>query len=126
MKNSSENSKNPQQQAVATFNVQVADSEEERKIGLMFRTQMPADEGMIFLFDGETTLSFWMKNTLIPLDIIYLDKNWKIVSIQKMAQPCKADPCPLYPSVGPAKYVLEINAGLSDKLKIQSGDQVQM
>jgi len=69
--------------------------------------------------------ALWMKNTLMPLDIIFIDKDWKVVSIQKGAQPCKADPCPLYPSGGPAKYVLEINAGLSDKLNIAPGSIVQ-
>ncbi len=107
------------------FNVQVADTENERRTGLMMRKSMRPGEGMVFLFDAEQPLSFWMKNTLMPLDIIFIDKDWKVVSIQKGAQPCKADPCPLYPSGGPAKYVLEINAGLSDKLNIAPGSIVQ-
>ena len=67
-----------------------------------------------------------MKNTLIPLDIIFIDKDWKIVSIQKNAQPCKADPCELFTSGGAAKYVLEINGGLSEKLGIESGAEVTL
>jgi len=110
----------------AGFHVQVADNELTRATGLMFRTDMPANEGMIFLFDEPQQLTFWMKNTLIPLDMIFIDNDWKVVSIQKSAQPCKADPCVLYPSEVPAKYVLEINAGLSDKLGIQKGATVQL
>lgn len=110
----------------AFFRVQVADTFNTRVMGLMFRKEMPQDEGMVFLFETEQPLNFWMKNTLIPLDILYMDKNWKVVSIQKDAQPCKADPCRFYPSKENAKYVLEINAGLSDKLGIQEGDTVQL
>lgn len=104
-----------------TFRVQAADTESTRRTGLMFRADMPANEGMIFLFEKQQPLTFWMKNTLIPLDMIFFDQDWKIVSIQKNAQPCKADPCLLYPSEGPAKFVLEINGGLSDKLGIKEG-----
>lgn len=108
------------------FRVQVADTEPTRRTGLMFRADMPANEGMIFLFEKQQPLTFWMKNTLIPLDMIFFDEDWKIVSIQKNAQPCKADPCLLYPSEGPAKFVLEINAGLSDKLGIKEGAAAQL
>lgn len=108
------------------FNVQVADSADTLMKGLMFRTSMPADEGMIFLFDQEQPLTFWMKNTLIPLDMVFIGKDWKVVSIQKDAQPCKADPCVLYPASANARYVLEINGGLSDKLGIQEGGKAQL
>lgn len=108
------------------FRVQVADTEPTRATGLMFRTEMPVSEGMIFLFEKQQSLTFWMKNTLIPLDMVFFDQNWKIVSIQKNAEPCKADPCGLYPSSGPAKYVLEINGGLSDKLGILQGAKAQL
>ena len=127
-----ENQKNPNllasqsDVAIANFNVQVADTFATREIGLMFRTDMPANEGMIFLFEKAKSLNFWMKNTLIPLDIIFIDKDWKIFSIQKNVQPCKKDPCPDYPSNGIGKYVLEINAGLSDRLGIESGTQVAL
>lgn len=103
---------------------QVADSEEERRIGLMFRKKMAKDEGMFFIFDDEKPRSFWMKNTLIPLDIIFLDKGRQVISIQKNVQPCKVDPCPLYSSVGSAKYVLELNGGESDKIGVAEGSQL--
>ncbi len=107
------------------FSVQVARDEQTRAEGLMYRQDMPMNEGMIFLFDKEQPLTFWMKNTLIPLDMIYMDKDWKVVSIQKQAQPCTADPCVLYPSMQDAQYVLEINGGLSDKLGIRQGSMIQ-
>lgn len=111
-----------------TFNlrVQVADTMATRVTGLMFRKEMPDDEGMVFLFENTQPLNFWMKNTLIPLDIIYLSEDWEVVSIQKNAQPCKADPCVLYPSSQNSKYVLEINGGLSDKLGIRKGTAVRL
>jgi len=108
------------------FHVQVADTEATRTVGLMYREKMPATEGMVFLFDQPQSLTFWMKNTLIPLDMIFINKDWKVVTIQKSAQPCTSDPCVLYPSNANAQYVLEINAGLSDKLGIQQGAKVQL
>jgi uncharacterized membrane protein (UPF0127 family) len=110
----------------AGFKVQVADTENTRMTGLMFSKELPAGEGMVFLFDQEQPLTFWMKNTLIPLDMVFIDKDWRVLSIQKQAQPCKKDPCGLYPGSGKAKYVLEINGGLSDKLGIQQGAAVQL
>jgi hypothetical protein len=114
------------EQEKAFFRVQVADTFNTRTMGLMFREKMPQDEGMVFLFETEQPLNFWMKNTLIPLDIVYMDNDWKVVSIQKNARPCKEDPCMFYPSKERAKYVLEINAGLSDKFGIAEGDIVQL
>lgn len=110
----------------AAFRVQVADTFNTRMMGLMFRQEMPQDEGMVFLFEQEQPLNFWMKNTFIPLDIVYMDNDWKVVSIQKNAKPCESDPCVLYPSKEKARYVLEIHAGLSDKLGIREGDTVQL
>jgi len=106
-----------------TYTVQVADEDHEQRIGLMHVTQMPQDKGMIFLFDFESRQGFWMKNTLIPLDIIFIDKDWKILNIAQ-AQPCKADPCPSYYSNGLSTYVLELNAGQSIKNNIQPGDSI--
>lgn len=110
----------------STLRVQVAETFKQRELGLMFRQNMESDEGMVFLFEKEEPLNFWMKNTLIPLDMVFMDKDWKVVSIQKNAQPCKADSCVLYPSGENAKYVLEINGGLSDKLGIQQGATVRL
>lgn len=109
-----------------SLSVQVAKTFKEREVGLMYRENMADEEGMVFLFEREEPLNFWMKNTLIPLDMIYMDKDWKVVSIQKNAQPCRVDPCVLYPSGESAQYVLEMNGGLSDKLGIQRGAAVRL
>jgi uncharacterized membrane protein (UPF0127 family) len=107
------------------FTVEVADEHEERARGLMFRETMPADHGMLFVHDREQPLAYWMKNTRIPLDILYFDSGRRLVSIQRRVPPCSAgDACPNYPSEGPAKYVLELNAGRSDALDLERGDMI--
>jgi uncharacterized protein len=103
--------------------VEIADSAETRSIGLMNRDELAEYSGMLFIFEKEQPLSFWMKNTLIPLDIYYIDENWRIVDIQYMT-PCSSDPCPSYPSAAPAKYALEINGGLSGSIGATIGDVV--
>ena len=103
------------------FTVQVADSEETREVGLMFVRRMPDDRGMVFKFPQAGQQAFWMRNTFIPLDIIYIGPDGRIVSIAKRAKP--QDETPL-PSDLPANGVLEINGGLSDKLGIAVGDRV--
>jgi len=101
---------------------EIADTATRREIGLMYREKLDPEAGMLFIFDGEAPQSFWMKNTLIPLDIIFLDYNKKIVNIAKNAKPCKTNPCPTYPSIYPTKYVLEVNGGLTDEKNIKIGD----
>src|SRR5690242_16045958 len=91
--------------------VEVADDEAERERGLMFRDSMPADRGMLFVHEREEPQAYWMKNTKIPLDILYFDSSRKFVSAQKRVPPCSAgDQCPPYPSEGNVRYVLELNA----------------
>lgn len=107
------------------FDVELAKTEKERSVGLMFREEMAENEGMFFIFEKPGNYGFWMKNTLIPLDIIWIDEDNKIVFMQKSAQPCKeGEDCK---SINPntvAKYVLEINAGLTDKLGLKEGDAI--
>lgn len=103
------------------ISAEVADDDRERMRGLMFRESMGADEGMVFVFDAELPLSFWMKNTLIPLDMLYFDQRGRLVSIQHSVPPCKTAHCPSYPSDGVARYVLELNAGRARELKIGKG-----
>ncbi|UNM96131.1 DUF192 domain-containing protein [Ignatzschineria rhizosphaerae] len=91
--------------------------------GLMFRESMPENSGMLFMFSETQPLSFWMKNTLIPLDIIYITEAGEVVNIAT-AQPCKIKNCPLYPSIAPAKYVLELNAGRAAELGLKAGDNI--
>jgi len=106
--------------------VDIVDKAPERTKGLMFKEALPAGSGMFFVFDGEDQLSFWMKNTLIPLDMIFFDKDYKVVEIVKNAVPCKKDPCKAYPSDRPAKYVLEVNAGTSDNIGLKEGDKAEL
>jgi len=106
------------------LNVEVADNDEKRTTGLMFREKLDENSGMLFIFDGESIRNFWMKNTLMPLDMIFLDSNKKIVDIITNAIPCKADPCNFYSSESPSKYVVEVNSGYVKKNNISIGQKV--
>lgn len=97
-----------------TVNVEVAENDAQRARGLMFRDHLNADAGMLFIFEQPQQLSFWMKNTLIPLDILFFDAEGKFIS-SAMMKPCTEDPCPGYPSGGMAKYALEVNGGFVEK-----------
>jgi hypothetical protein len=108
------------------FTVELADTQEKQALGLMFRENMADDHGMLFLFPGEARRSFWMKNTRIPLDIFYFDANLRLVSVAENAQPCRSQRCPPYPSEGPAKYVLELNAGKAAELGVRPGDALAL
>lgn len=108
------------------FTVEVADTASEHEIGLMYRAQLPQDHGMFFRFDSPQILTFWMKNTLIPLDIIFIDKNLKVMSIASSVPPCKVDPCQTYSSGAFGQYVLELNAGVSAKLGIKEGAVISL
>jgi len=109
-----------------SFDVEIADTGIKRTVGLMNRTHLPENSGMLFIFDSETTASFWMKNTLIELDMIFISTDKKIVNIKRDAQPCKTLDCETYKSENPVKYVLEINGGLADKLGIKEGNSIQI
>lgn len=108
------------------FFVEVADAPGERNLGLMFRERMAADAGMLFVFEAEAPRAFWMKNTRIPLDILYFNARLVLVSLHRHVPPCRADPCPNYPSAKPAKYVLELNAGTADRLRVEPGDLLEL
>ena len=107
-----------------TFDAEIADTEIKRAVGLMNRTSLGERSGMLFVFDSETTASFWMKHTLIQLDMIFISEDKKIVNIKRNAQPCKTIDCESYKSEKPVKYVLEINGGLADELGIKEGGTV--
>lgn len=106
------------------FHVEVVDDEPSRQLGLMHRESLPEDQGMLFLFDRAAPQAFWMKNTLIPLDILYFDAERRLVSVSRDVPPCKSARCPSYPSAGPALYVLELNAGRAAALGVTRGDVV--
>jgi uncharacterized membrane protein (UPF0127 family) len=106
------------------FSIELALTSGEREVGLMNRAQMDADKGMLFVFENEGVYPFWMKNTLIPLDMIWIDSDYHVVYIERNALPCTSDPCPVFNPGKKAKYVLEINGGLTDKTGIKEGDLV--
>lgn len=101
--------------------IEVADTPYERQTGLMYRESMKEKQGMWFVFKEEAPRAFYMKNTLMTLDIIYADKQGKVVSIVKNADPLNESSLP---SEGPAMYVLELNGGSSDKWNIEVNDSI--
>jgi uncharacterized membrane protein (UPF0127 family) len=103
------------------FEVEIADDVRERSLGLMFRRAMADDEGMLFDFRVEEPASFWMRNTYIPLDMLFIKADGTIESIAERTTPLSEKSVP---SKGPVRFVLEINGGLSDTLGIAPGDRV--
>ncbi|MEK7578647.1 MAG: DUF192 domain-containing protein [Patescibacteria group bacterium] len=108
------------------INVEFARTPEELEKGLMNRVSLPKDSGMLFIFPDEIDRSFWMKNTLIPLDIIFISSKGRVNEITTL-NPCQENEiCQSYNSKTPAQYVLEINAGLTEKRKIMEGDILEL
>jgi len=105
-----------------TFSVELATEPKEQALGLMFRDGMADDHGMLFIFPTSATRAFWMKNTRIPLDIFYFDQDLRLVNVAQNAKPCRTPLCPTYASSGPARYVLELNAGKAAELDVEPGD----
>ena len=106
---------------IRTLDIEIADNEYETQTGLMYRTTLGVNQGMLFIFPDVSYRSFYMKNTKIPLDIIYIAEDKTIVSFQKNAKPLDESSLP---SDAPAKYVLEINGGLSDEWQLEVGDRI--
>lgn len=102
---------------------EISDTESKRKLGLMLRKSLADNQGMLFVFEQEEQHSFWMKNMQIPLDIIWIDKDKRIVDIQTDVPPCK-DSCSGIMPQEKAQYVLEVNAGFVEKNKVRVGDRV--
>lgn len=105
-----------------TFQVEVADTPAKRELGLQYRRDLALDRGMIFLFPGESEHSFWMKNTPIPLDMIFIGRDRKIVGILERAVPFSTDSRSV---AGASQFVLEINGGLAKRYGIKAGDSVR-
>ena len=103
-----------------TFTLEVADDDDEQQMGLMFRDSMPADRGMIFMFDDVEVRGFWMKNTRIPLDIIYAAPDGTIVAIKSM----EAFDLRTTSSDQPAQYAIELNKGVAATCGIKKGDKL--
>ena len=105
--------------------VEIADTAEEIERGLMFRKELQDGFGMLFIFDEEGKHSFWMKDTLIPLDIIFIDANGAIMNIFS-AEPCAEEPCESYTPTDNVKYALEVNKGFADAHHVREGDAVTL
>ncbi|MDQ3851738.1 MAG: DUF192 domain-containing protein [Thermoproteota archaeon] len=118
------NSNNNNSSVIASIFVEVSDDEEEFARGLMFRNHLPWNAGMLFTFNEEEPRRFWMKNTLIPLDMIFVDSSSKIIDIKENVPPCKQEDCPTYPSSEPAQYVLEVNSGFVQEKGVKIGDRL--
>ncbi len=106
------------------INAELAETPEKRRQGLMYREQLGAGEGMLFVFETEAVYGFWMKNTLIPLDIIWLDSSKKVVHIET-AVPCTTERCISYTPSAAALYVVEANAGFAEENGIEIGTPVE-
>jgi len=106
------------------FLVELATNDLERARGLMFRASLAADQGMLFIFDSPGEYPFWMKNTQIPLDIIWLDEDQKVVFISADTAPCDETNCPSINPQKSAKYVLELNGGAAQRIGLAVGDKL--
>jgi uncharacterized protein len=106
---------------IKLIQIQIADNDDERAEGLMWRKFMPEDDGMLFIFGDEEPLTFWMKNTYITLDMVFADKSGNIVSIFPEATPLSEASIP---SGQPAKYVVEVNGGFCARFGINVGDKI--
>ncbi len=104
------------------FRVELAATPEERARGLMYRESLSQDRGMLFIFEHKTDISIWMRNTLIPLDIIWLDESLVVVDIKENVQPCTTPECPIFQPQQEAIYVLELNAGKAREVGLSIGD----
>lgn len=104
------------------FNLEVSDDPDERTMGLEYKDSMKVNQAMLFIFDSQGEQGIWMKNMNFPLDILWLDSNMAIVDISENNLPCTSDECPTVVNDVPALYVLEINAGLSEKIGLKMGD----
>ena len=106
---------------ISSLDIEIAETDYETQTGLMYRKGMETHQGMLFIFPDVAMHSFYMKNTEFPLDILFIDEDLKVASIQKNAQPFNENGLS---SKVPVKYVLEVNAGLSDTWSIEVGDRI--
>lgn len=103
------------------FQVEIADTPQARERGLMFRKHMPAGQGMLFVFPADEPVAFWMRNTLIPLDLIFIERSGRIIRVAPMAKPLDET---LIESGGAVRYVLELNGGEAARRGIRAGDKL--
>lgn len=104
------------------FQLEIANTEAERSKGLMFRRSLGQRSGMLFVFPSERHLNFWMQETYIPLDIIFLDAQLNVIKVHQQAKPLQTQE--QYPSVEPAMYAVELNGGVAAEINLDLGDQL--
>lgn len=105
--------------------VEIANDDELRAQGLMFRDHLNPGTGMLFFFPAAGEYPFWMKNTRIPLDMVWIDANKRVAHVKISVPPCKVDDCPSYPPNAQAQYVLEVAGGVAQQHGLKAGDQLQ-
>lgn len=105
------------------FTVEWALTPEQRQIGLMFRTEMAEDHGMVFDFFTEQNVSFWMRNTIIPLDMVFIKDDGTVVNVAEMTTPFSLDGVP---AAAPVRYVLEVVGGTADRIGLEPGDTIDL
>lgn len=103
---------------------EIADTNERVMYGYMYRPEVRDNEGMIFVYPETGVHTFWMKNTLVPLDIIWLDDAFGVIHMETPAPPCKSDPCPAFGPMRASRYVLEARAGTVAREKLKLGDRI--
>jgi uncharacterized membrane protein (UPF0127 family) len=104
--------------------VEVMVKDEDRAMGLMFRPSLAGDKGMLFVFERLEFHGIWMRNCKFPIDILWLDKDRKVVDVAESVPPCKQDPCPVYEPLRKAAFVVEISAGQARREKASRGSAV--
>jgi uncharacterized membrane protein (UPF0127 family) len=110
----------------AVYSLELALTPEDQAQGLMYRESLPEKTGMLFLFPDNAPHGFWMKNTMIPLDMIWMDESGRVVYVSANTPPCKADPCPVYGPEGPARMVLEIAGGMAARENVTVGSTLKL
>ena len=108
------------------FEVELARTAAEQARGLMFRKELGQGQGLLFIYDQEGERPFWMKNTLVSLDIIWINQDKEIIFISENVQPCQKDPCPVINPGQPARYVWEIPGGRARAIGLKMGDQLEL
>ncbi len=110
----------------ARYSLELALTPEDQAQGLMFRENLPDRTGMLFVFPEDAPHHFWMKNTMIPLDMIWMDASGRVVYVSANTPPCKADPCPTYGPDGKVRLVLEIAGGMAAKEGVAAGTTLKL
>jgi uncharacterized membrane protein (UPF0127 family) len=109
-----------------TIEVEIAANQQQRETGLMNRQSLPANKGMLFVYNDQDLRGVWMKNTLLPLDVLFLNHKAEIVTMLPDLQPCRQNPCPIYHSQLPATYMLEVNAGFIKNHQLKIGQALSL